>query len=239
MNEAEQLTFIREKARHIETLIGDEPTEFDEEAVRAIKVRIDDYVEENTSLSQKPFNEGLRLIYGRASQYAPVVIRAYEARQVPPALGLYQAMIESEYQDCYESKIGTVGLFMFNKQTAAIYGLTPKDYCDVEKQSAAAAAYMSDSISDYGGEKTLALLSFNAGHNKVREYLRQLRGRGVMGRNAWAIRQHGRGLKPPLTEEHEGFLYVPKFFAAAIIGETPEVFELSTPPLTTLRGKGK
>jgi serine/threonine protein kinase len=99
MTEAEQLVFIRERARHIQTLIGDEPAEFNEEELRAIKVEIDDYVEEKDSLSQKPFEEGLRVIYGRASQYAPLVIRAYEARQVSPALGLYQAMIESEYHE--------------------------------------------------------------------------------------------------------------------------------------------
>jgi hypothetical protein len=46
-------------------------------------------------------------------------------------------------------------------------------------------------------------------------------------------------LKPPLLEEEEGRRYVPRFFAAAIIGETPETFELSTPPLTSLRDIGK
>ena len=45
MTEAEQLDFIRERARHIQTLIGDEPTEFNEEELRAIKVEIDDYAE--------------------------------------------------------------------------------------------------------------------------------------------------------------------------------------------------
>jgi serine/threonine protein kinase len=93
MTETEQLVFIRERARHIQTLIGDEPAEFNEEELRAIKVEIDDYVEEKDSLSQKPFEEGLRVIYGRASQYAPLVIRAYEARQVPPVLGLYQGWL--------------------------------------------------------------------------------------------------------------------------------------------------
>ncbi|MBA4183619.1 MAG: transglycosylase SLT domain-containing protein [Acidobacteria bacterium] len=240
MSDAEQLFFIRERARHIQTLIGDEPTEFDEEALRAIKVEIDDYVEDKDSLSQKPFDEGLRVIYGRASQYAPLIIRAYEARQVPSALGLYQAMVESEYHDCLISPTGPVGLFQFTRKTAAKYGLTPKDYCDVEKQSDAAARHMSDLISDFGDGKsswTLALFSFNQGADKVRDYLRQLRGRGITERSFWAVFRHQQNLQTPLTDE--GKEYVPRFFAAAIIGETPEVFELSTPPLTTLHEKSK
>jgi len=44
-------------------------------------------------------------------------------------------------------------------------------------------------------------------------------------------------LQTPLTDE--GKEYVPRFFAAAIIGETPEVLELFTPPLTTLHEKSK
>lgn len=105
--------FIRERARHIQTLIGDEPTEFDEEALRAIKVEIDYYVEKKDSLSQVPLEEGLRVIYGRASQYSPLVIQAYEARQVPPALGFYQAMIESEYHDCLIPRTEVLDCFSF------------------------------------------------------------------------------------------------------------------------------
>ena len=235
MTEDQQLAFILERAQHIQTLIGDEPTEFNGEALQAIKVEIDNYVEGKDSLLQKPFDEGLRLIYGRASQYAPLVIKSYEAHQIPPALGLYQAMIESEYHGCLENPIGPIGLFQFNRKTAAKYGLSPKDYCDVEKQSEAAAHYMSDAISDFDDNKTLALLAFNVGHNGLREYLRQMRGRGVMEQSVWAIFRHQKHLHPPLTDKNKE--YVPRFFAAAIIGETPEAFELSTPPLTTLRDK--
>ena len=85
MSEAEQLTFIREQAQHIQMLIGDDPTDFDDEAIQAIKNEIDDYVAEKDSLSQKPFEEGLRVIYGRATQYAPLIIQAYETQRIAPA----------------------------------------------------------------------------------------------------------------------------------------------------------
>ena len=237
MSETEQLAFIREKTRQIENLIEAAPTDYNDDEIRAIKTEIDDYVEEIDSLSQKPFEEGLRVIYGRASQYSPIVARSFAARKVPPALGIYQAMVESEYHDCpnlYAHSKAPVGLFQFRRETAAKYGLMPKDYCSIKKQSNAAAAYMSDLISDFD-EKTLALLAFSVGENGVRDYLRQLRERNINKKNAWAIRRNGGDLKPQLNEEHEGFYYVPKFFAAAIIGENPQTFDLSTPPLSTLR----
>jgi hypothetical protein len=119
-----------------------------------------------------------------------------------------------------------------------MYGITPKDYCDVQKQSDAAAHYMSDLISDFGSEKsswTLALFSFNSGAEQVRDYLRQLRSSGITERSFWAVFRHQSDLRPAMSKEANR--YVPRFFAAAIIGETPETFELSTPPLTTLRVK--
>lgn len=103
------------------------------------------------------------------------------------------------------------------------------------KQSDAAAAYMSDVMSDFDGNKTLALLAFNLGEKNTRDYLRQLRERGINERSAWVIRRHGLDLQPPLTEETESFRYVPRFYAATIIGENPTAFDLSTPPLSTLR----
>ena len=227
MPEAEQLAFIKERARHIQTLIGDEPTDFDEEALRAIKVEIDHYVEQKDSLSQKQFEEGLRVIYGRASQYAPLITRAYEARRVSPTLGIYQAMVESEYHDCLVSSIGSVGLFQFKPSTARKYGLTPKDYCNVEKQSDAAAHYMSDLTSDFDNgksSKTLVLLGYVIGETTVRDYLRQLREHGGLERNFWVIFRHRLELKPPLPDEYAEIRYVPRFFAVAIIGETPVAF---------------
>ncbi|MEK7725488.1 MAG: hypothetical protein AAB336_14135 [Acidobacteriota bacterium] len=51
------------------------------------------------------------------------------------------------------------------------------------------------------------------------------------------IFRHWSDLQLPSSDS--GKRYALHFFAATIIGETPEAFELSTPPLTTLREKGK
>jgi len=180
------------------------------------------------------------VIYGRGSQLAPLIIKAYEARRVPPALGIYQAMVESEYHDCLVSSIGSVGLFQFQPSTARKYGLSPKDYCNVEKQSDAAARYMADLSSDFvdgRSSATLGLFAFVIGEGALREYLRQMRQQNISERTFWSVFRNQKVLDLPLHED--GKRYVPRFFAVAIIGETPDVFELSTPPLTTLGIKGK
>lgn len=253
MSEAEQLVFIAERSQHVQGLIGDEKTILDEDVLRVIKTEIDYYLKRKDSLSQKQFEEGLRAVYGRATQYAPLITQEYEKNNVPPALGLYQAMIESEYHDCPPPPFphkGPVGMFQFSPSTAAQYGLTPQDYCKVDKQANAAARHMSDLASDFGeGENnaSLGLLSYMYGGGTVREFLRQLRRQGVTERSFWAIFRNRQNLQPPLdyvppdslpqpiSLQPDSLIYVPRFFAAAIIGETPTIFDLSTPPLTTLR----
>jgi hypothetical protein len=105
---------------------------------------------------------------------------------------------------------------------------------------------MADLSSDFGegrSNATLGLLSYSMGETAVRIYLRQLRGSGITERSYWAtlknrdkLGENGLDLLPlPDSLLERPLSYVPRFFAAAIIGETPEAFGLSTPPLTTIR----
>jgi DNA-binding winged helix-turn-helix (wHTH) protein len=238
MAESEQLDFLRERATRIEILIGDVPRVWDEESVRSIKAEVDSYVERKDSLSQAPFKDGLRVIFGRASQYTPLIAHAFERHHVPPAVGLYQAMIESEFQDCLSDDRGKTGLFQFTSRTAAKYGLDRSDECDVEKQANAAARFGSDLLSDFGSDHsswTLALLSFSQGGESTREQLRELRAIGKTERSFWVIFENRLNLSTELDDQ--SLRYLPRFFAAAIIGETPNIFDLSTPALTTLHSK--
>lgn len=237
MTEAEQLDLVRQRAAHISSIIGDTATELTDEEISSIKSNVDHYVQRKDSLSQEPFKEGLRVIYGRASQYAPLIANTFNSRKVPAVLGIYQAMIESEYRDCptHPHPRGPVGLFQFSRKTAELYKLEPADYCNIEKQADAAANHMSDLLSDFGTEKsswTLALMSFNIGSDGVREYLREIRQRGIVERDFWAIRRNQKYLSDPPQED--SLDYVLRFIAAAIIGENPGTFGLPIPPLTAL-----
>lgn len=79
---------------------------------------------------------------------------------------------------------------------------------------------------------TLVLISYNRGAEWVRDSLRQLRGTKNYARNFWTMLANSETLDEGFRNETAG--YVPSFFAAAIIGENPEVFGLQMPPLSTL-----
>ena len=112
--------------------------------------------------------------------------------------------------------------------------------CDVEKMTPAAAHYIADSMAELGEDSesmTLVLLSYNQGAESVRINLRQLRGSENYERNFWTLFAHRNQLDDAFR--NEGAHYVPSFFAAAIIGENPEAFGLTMPPLSMLAENGE
>jgi hypothetical protein len=66
----------------------------------------------------------------------------------------------------------------------------------------------------------------------VRNALRELRGTENYQRNFWTLFAHRDKLDT--TFRNENAAYVPAFFAASIIGENPQTFELPGPPLSML-----
>jgi membrane-bound lytic murein transglycosylase D len=155
-------------------------------------------------------------------------------------VGIYLPMIESEYKPCFENSIGAKGMFQFLPQTAKDYGVAPEEMCDMEKMSPAAAHYIADRMAELGDDAesmTLVLLSYNRGPEWVRDTLRQLRDTdNNYERNFWTLFVNRDKLDKTFRNENAG--YVPRFFAAAIIGENPQAFGLQTPPLSTLAEAG-
>ena len=151
-------------------------------------------------------------------------------------MGIYLPMIESAYKPCFENSVGAKGLFQFVPQTAEQYGVARGDMCDVEKMAPAAAHYIADRMAELGDDSqsmTLVLLSYNRGAESVREALRRLRETDShYERNFWTLFANRDKLDD--TFRNESAFYVPSFFAAAIIGENPQTFDLQTPPLSTI-----
>src|SRR6266536_1532758 len=171
----------------------------------------------------------------RARPYVPLIARSFEARKVPVIIGIYLPVIESAYRNCYENSIGAKGLFQFLPQTAENYGVAREDMCDVENMTPAAAHYIADRMAELGEDSesvTLVLLSYNRGPEWVRNTLRELRGTQNYERNFWTLFAHRETLDETFRDENAG--YVPRFFAAAIIGENPQNFGLPQPPLSSL-----
>jgi membrane-bound lytic murein transglycosylase D len=151
-------------------------------------------------------------------------------------VGIYLAMFESAYQPCPENSFGAKGLFQFLPETAAHYGVARADMCDLNKMAPAAAHYIADRMAELGDDSqsmTLVLLSFNRGENSVRDALRMLRETDQnYERSFWTLFANRDKLDKSFRNESAN--YVPGFFAVAIIGENPEAFGLSTPPLSSL-----
>jgi membrane-bound lytic murein transglycosylase D len=165
----------------------------------------------------------------------PLIAHSFAARKVPVIIGIYLPVIESAYRNCYENSIGAKGLFQFLPQTAESYGVAREDMCDVEKMTPAAAHYIADRMAELGEDSesvTLVLLSYNRGPEWVRSSLRELRGTENYERNFWTLWANREKLDETFRDENAW--YVPKFFAAAIIGENPQTFELPTAPLSSL-----
>ncbi len=235
MNEAEQLAFVSEQEQRISAMMGERPMKLNDDAVRVIKSHVDYYVARRAGATS-PNGEGLSVRYQRAKPYIPVIARAFEARRIPVVVGIYLAMFESAYQPCPENEWGAKGMFQFLPQTAENYGVARSEMCDVNKMAPAAAHYIADRMAELGDDSqsmTLVLLSYNRGAESVRDALRQLRETDQnYERNFWTLFANRDKLDETFRKESAN--YVPGFFAVAIIGENPEVFELGTPPLSSL-----
>ena len=240
MSTGEQLAFVDEQEQRISAMMGDRPMKLNDEAIRAIKTNLDSYLARTDSTSAKPGVESLRVIYGRAAPIIPLIAPSFNERKIPLVVGIYLPMIESAYKPCFENSVGAKGLFQFVPQTAEQYGVARGDMCDVEKMAPAAAHYIADRMAELGDDSqsmTLVLLSYNRGAESVREALRRLRETDShYERNFWTLFANRDKLDD--TFRNESAFYVPSFFAAAIIGENPQTFDLQTLPLSTIASHG-
>ncbi|HZS09820.1 MAG TPA: transglycosylase SLT domain-containing protein [Blastocatellia bacterium] len=230
----EQTAFVTEQAQRISAMLGENPHPFSRAAVQAIRDYVDSYARRSGSASEAPWEEGLRRVFDRAGRHAPTIVRAFRDRRVPAIIGLYLPMIESEYRTCLESPYGAKGLFQFMPGSARIYGVAAKDLCDIEKMAPAAAQYVADRMTEFGSDSksmTLVLLSFNRSPAAVRRDLIQLRQQNPdLERSFWMLFDHADKLDSYFKQESRN--YVPKFFAAVIVGENPETFDLRMMPLS-------
>lgn len=237
MNDDERLNFVGEQALRVSQALGDGATALSLDAVQTIKRHVDAYDSRRDNISQKPYRENLNEIYTRAALYAPLLSFHFKKQGVPPLTGIYIPMIESEYHDCLTSPHGAQGKFQFMEQTARTYGVRPEDRCNVDVIAPVAARYIKDRTKEFGADAasmTLVIASFNRGSKLVKADLEKLNRFATSNtkRDFWFLLAHADELDEQFRGENRH--YVPRFFAAAIIGENPQAFKLSTRPLSTL-----
>jgi membrane-bound lytic murein transglycosylase D len=130
--------------------------------------------------------------------------------------------------------MGAIGMFQFLPKTGERFGLSAADLLDVAKSADAAARYIQKSLKQFDDDpmkETLALLAYNRGGPKVASDLKAIVNDQNKQCSICALTAASGKLDP--TFQNESIYYVPRFFAAAIIGENPQAFGLQSQPLSS------
>jgi len=234
MSEEEQFDFLSVKARNIARMMSNREYVFDREALGYIKRYVDAYAKRVGNGSSALWGEDLNFMFQRATEIAPYIIAAFRRENTPIVLGLYIPVIESEYRKCLQSPANAVGLFQFLGPTAESYGVPASKRCDEKLMAPAAAKYMKDRIKEFGtGPMSVALsiAGYNRSPDSVRRDLQDVVSSRNNERSFWTLLARKEELDHWF--QNENVKYVPKFFAAAIVGENPASFGLRIRKLST------
>ncbi|SRR6266404_1688301 len=238
MSEDEQKEFIKQRAQHIAIMMGKRPYAFTPEALVQIKFWLDAFTRRAGNNRTGLWGGDTIAILQRGRVQAPLIIHSFKEFGVPYVVGLYIPFIETEYNNISSNNAaGAAGLFQFLGPTAESYGVPAAERTNVAKMAPAAARYFRDNIMSFGDDSMSVALSI-AGYNRAPESVkRDLR--NVLNapsnedkeRSFWTLIANQGKLDEFFQKENVN--YVPRFFAAAIFGETPWAFGIDLRPLST------
>lgn len=248
LSDSEKRAYLADRATKMAQVIGNNSSD---EVPPAALDKIKSFTEGYARRAKSPkktgpcgFADNLQATYERASKNAPFIIKSFNEKGTDPRIGLYLAMIESEHCVCLQSPTGPLGMFQFTQSTGRNHGLdtkpgaspsNPDERCEPEPSARAAASYMKSLLGRYGtgpASVPLAIGSYNSGEGGLSSNLvKALESNSGVPRDFWTLIANGEKLSKQFQSEN--FKYVPKFFAAAIIGEYPQDFGLSLQPLST------
>lgn len=240
MSATERSVFVAEQARRIGRELSGNEYEFTPDFVTIMQKSVDEYARRiGTGGSDRLAKTDVRVVLERGRAQAPTLMAAFRTRNLSPLLGLYIPLVESEYVNIQTpNSVGAIGMYQFLPQTGARFGLSPQDLLDVEKSADAAARYITKNLEQFKDDpmkEALALLAYNRGEGQTARDLKLY----VNGKNRQcsicALTAASDQLDATFREEN--VFYVPRFFAAAIIGENPEAFGLQMRPLSSYETK--
>ena len=159
---------------------------------------------------------------GAAAGQLRTIERILTAEHLPADLA-FIPLVESALASAPESAAGAAGPWQLTKITAKAYGLrvdgSVDERKDLVKSTHAIAKYLRDLILDFGAGSSvmLALAAYDGGAAKVKQAVIRTVEDPIQQRNFWYL-YRARAL-PLETRE-----YVPKVFAAMLIGRDPRQF---------------
>lgn len=236
MTQPQRAAFVAEQARRIARQMSGRDYQFSAEFDAAIQKAVDFYVRRiGNNSSEQLGKSDARLIFERGQTHAPTLNGIFKARGVSPLFGLYIPVVESEYVNLESANAaGSIGMFQFVPKTGEHFGLSPADLLDVPKSADAAARYIAVSLKQFSNDpmkEALALLAYNRGGNNVERDLATLVNDQNRACSICVLTEQRDKLDASF--QTESVYYVPRFFAAAIIGENPRAFGLQTQPLSS------
>ncbi|HKO62177.1 MAG TPA: transglycosylase SLT domain-containing protein [Pyrinomonadaceae bacterium] len=231
MSRHERSTFVASQARRIARDLTGREYEFTAAFEEDIQQSLNAYARRLNASAKSD----LRPVLERGRNHAPTLTAAFRARNLSPLYGLYIPFVESEFRNIEApNQVGAMGMFQFVPATGEKYGLSLQDLLDVSKSADAAARYITDSLEQFKDDpmkEALAILSYNRGVQKTRRDLNFLTNDQNRGCSICTLNADRSKLDE--TFRHESVFYVPRFFAAAIIGENPQAFGLPGQPLSS------
>jgi hypothetical protein len=239
MSEAEQLAFIERQGQRLTqslTVNGNSPLSFGRDAAIAVKPFVDKYAKRVGNKATNNWQEDLNFVFARAVNHTSDIASIYNEQNLPPILGIYTAMTESEFHECLTSPMGAKGVFQILPATMKKYGGDPNDLCSLKPSAMIAARYHNKLIKDYGANGlgfALTVLSYNQGEGAVQKEVASRLGKEKGEADFWSLMFNPNAANLSDNMTREGSKYVLKFYAAVIVGENPESFGIQSKPLSS------
>lgn len=230
MKPAERAAFVSAQARRIAREMSGNEYQFTPAFEGVIQRHVEWYVQRIGA------DKGdTRAMFERGQSSATTISGIFKKNKISPLIGLYIPAIESAYINIQApNEAGSLGMFQFTQKTGQHFGLSASDLLDVEKSADAAARYIARSLKTFKNDpmkEALAILSYNRGASSVDRDLGLLVTAENGACSICVLTENSQRLDK--TFQDENVYYVPRFFAAAIIGENPQAFGLQTQPLSS------
>jgi predicted Ser/Thr protein kinase len=232
MTDEDRIAFVDDRVRAVSRTIAGREYVVPPAAREKIKQRVDRYAARVNGAT--PGREDLVSVVERARRYAPHLGPVFAEYGLPPLLGLYIPMIESEYREDSVSSVGALGMFQILPQTGARFGASPEDLYDVDASAHTAAKYLASELSRFERDRmsvALSIAAYNWGATGIERYLDDVK---VLSEEEADLR-----FWELLNSRDSRYVnsvsdpnYVVQFFAAAVVGENPSAFGIAGGPLS-------
>jgi membrane-bound lytic murein transglycosylase D len=210
----EKEDFLTHEIRTLMAEFGAEVYSIPPEFTQAVNAHIERY--------QGPDRPNMEHALNEARPQIAAIQKILVQEKLPPDFA-YVPLVESALSSRQSSAAGAVGPWQFTPATARAFGLRVEagidERKDLAKSTRAAGTYLRELLIDFGTGSSvmLALAAYNLGPTRVKQVVTKTVEDPIKQRNFWYL-YRTRAL-PAETRE-----YVPKVFAAIIIGRNPDKF---------------